>query len=98
MTAAEKFYHSKAWKDCREAFITERRMIDGGLCQRCHGTPGYIVHHKIHLNEHNITDPDIALSFSNLEFVCHKCHNDEHFGHYSQLRVSFSPEGKVLPR
>jgi len=92
---AKEFYHSKRWHDCRKAFIAERRIIDGGLCQHCHSAPGYIVHHKIHLTPQNIGNADIALAFSNLEYVCHECHNIEHFGR--KMRVSFSADGKPLP-
>lgn len=92
---AKRFYKSKQWQKCRNNFINERRMIDGGICQRCLKAPGYIVHHKIHLSPQNIDNPDISLNFNNLEFVCHECHNDEHFGH--KMRVKFTIDGKVLP-
>ena len=70
---AEKFYKSKAWQDCREAFFIFRH----GLCERC-GRPGKIVHHKIYLTPENINDPYITLSFENLELLCSSCHNKEH--------------------
>ena len=92
---AKHFYKSKQWHDCRKAFISERTIIDGGLCQRCHERMGYIVHHKIHITPQNINNPDITLNFDNLEYVCHDCHNKEHFG--EKMRVNFDSEGKVLP-
>jgi 5-methylcytosine-specific restriction protein A len=70
---AEKFYKSKAWQDCREAFFISKH----GLCERC-GRPGLIVHHRIYLTPQNINDPNITLSFENLELLCSSCHNNEH--------------------
>lgn len=70
---AKQFYKSKAWQDCRQAYIIYRY----GLCERC-GRPGDIVHHKIHLNPSNINDPSITLNFDNLELLCQDCHNRAH--------------------
>ena len=70
---AEAFYKSAAWLHCREAYIEHVH----GLCERCH-RPGYIVHHKIYLTPDNIADPDVALNFDNLEYLCLDCHNREH--------------------
>lgn len=77
---AKSFYNSSAWKHCRSAFISHRINIDGGLCQECKERLGYIVHHRILLNEINILNPDITLSFDNLEYVCKPCH-DKFEGH-----------------
>ena len=70
---AEKFYKSKAWRDCREAYFIFRH----GLCERC-GEPGKIVHHKEYLTPENINDPNVTLSFENLELLCLPCHSNEH--------------------
>lgn len=70
---AKPFYKSKAWRDCREAFFISKH----GLCERC-GRPGLIVHHRIYLTPQNINDPNITLSFENLELLCSSCHNNEH--------------------
>lgn len=70
---AKKFYKSKAWLNCRAAYI--KKVF--GLCERC-GQPGKIVHHKIYLNQENINKPEITLDFSNLEYLCQNCHNAEH--------------------
>ena len=40
--------------------------------------PAEIVHHKIHLNAENITDPTITLNPMNLEALCRTCHGEEH--------------------
>jgi len=82
------FYKSSAWKDCRAAYIAKV----GGLCERClskgYYVPGNIVHHKVHINPDNITDPDVLLSFDNLEYLCMYCHNQEHFGNKKRYRVN----------
>lgn len=75
---AKAFYKSRAWQECRQAFI----IASGGLCNRCAArgliVPGYIVHHKIILTPDNINDPNVALNFDNLEYLCHACHDAEH--------------------
>ena len=70
---AEKFYKSKAWRDCRNAYFISKH----GLCERC-GRSGKIVHQKIYLASENINDPNITLSWDNLELVCETCHQHEH--------------------
>lgn len=75
---AKDFYHSQAWRDCSAKY----KASVGGLCEHCLANgfvvPAEIVHHKIHLTPDNITDPDITLSFGNLEALCRKCHGDKH--------------------
>lgn len=73
---AKAFYKSAAWQKCRQSFIAERMLIDGGLCQLCKKHLGYIVHHKVMLNESNINNADVTLNFDNLMYVCKKCHDD----------------------
>lgn len=72
---AKKFYKSKAWKQCREAFF----YLKHGICERCNGV-GKIVHHKILLTAKNINDPRITLNDEHLELLCQDCHNNEHMG------------------
>lgn len=97
---AKKFYNSKKWERCRDSFIEERVMIDGGLCEVCQEVPGYIVHHKIILTEKNINNPDIALSWDNLQYVCKKCH-DKFEGHGVGHKVNayciFDDDGQPIP-
>lgn len=75
---AKAFYGSEAWKDCREAY----KHSVGYLCENCKRKgilkAGDIVHHRIHLTPENVNNPDIALSFANLELVCRECHADLH--------------------
>ena len=98
---AEAFYNSEAWHRCRRAYIAERLMIDGGLCEECGERVGYIVHHMIPLTEQNINDPEITLSFDLLEYVCKSCH-DQFEGHGVVKegltpRLRFDGEGQPLP-
>lgn len=90
---AKKFYTSKAWRDCRNAFFIYRH----GLCNRCGGA-GKIVHHKIVLNPFNINDPDVSLNFTNLELLCQDCHNKEHHEKYSPTAegLTFNVDGDLV--
>lgn len=99
---AKQFYASKAWKNCRESYISQRMLIDGGLCEECHEEQGYILHHKIMLTEHNINNPNISLNHSNLKYVCKECH-DQYEGHgvhnnHKPLNVLFDANGMPLGR
>lgn len=72
------FYASRAWEECRESFIKERVLLDGGFCQRCGQRLGYIVHHVNKITEANVNDSVITLAHENLEFLCQECHNQVH--------------------
>ena len=82
---AIKFYNSKAWKKCREAY----KQSVNGLCERClkagKYVPGDEVHHKIPLTPENINNPYITLSFENLELLCSSCHSIEHNRKYKEI-------------
>lgn len=95
---AEGFYHSKAWKSTRRAYFESRH----GLCERCLArgevTAGEIVHHKVHLTPQNISDPAIALSFSNLELLCRDCHGAAHSERVFEQRVAFDEHGNLVRR
>lgn len=95
---ARKFYGSRAWEKCRASYI----VSVNGLCERCLANgkyvPGDEVHHKIWLSPENINDPDITLSFENLELLCSSCHSKEHNEKYSPVRegISFTETGDVI--
>ncbi len=94
----EKFYHTTQWRKCRAAFVA----LNHGKCQIC-GKKGNLVHHRIHLNEENVDNPDIALNFDNLELLCKDCHNKIHADHDSGREnkptlVEFTPDGDVIVR
>lgn len=80
------FYKTIQWKECRNAYMKAQR----GLCEECLKmgliTPAEIVHHKIHLNPQNMSDPNITLNWDNLEAVCRKCHAEIHEGEYAKQR------------
>ena len=91
---AAAFYKSKAWKDCRAAYI--RRV--GGLCERCleRGVyrAGEIVHHKVYITPETVGDPSVLLSFGNLELLCRECHGEEH-GRLKK-RYRFDEDGRCV--
>lgn len=74
MKRAKAFYKSRVWQQCRRVAL-ER---DNYLCQLCLAdeilTPADVVHHIEHLED----APSKALKLSNLQSVCHACHNALH--------------------
>ena len=95
---AKKFYNSKEWRSCRASFISERITIDGGMCQSCKESPGYIVDHVIELNSINIKDPTITLNFNNFNYLCLVCHNKKTFTKHKNIRdgLTFDEEGNLI--
>lgn len=100
---ARAFYHSKAWKTTRDAYMRAGR----GLCEPCLAAGKYvqaeIVHHKVHLTPENVDDPEITLNENNLERVCRDCHARAHPEVYGldeeqPLRVGFDENGNVVRR
>lgn len=87
---AKKFYRSKAWKQCREAYVKSVY----GLCERC-GKPGQELHHKIFLNPLNINDSNITLNWDNLIFLCKDCHFAEH-RKTNPLINNFKKKNKII--
>lgn len=75
-----KFYASKQWHKARKGYIAHRVNIDGGRCEECNFSQGYIVHHIIPITEANIGDAEVSLSWSNFRYVCKDCH-DLYDGH-----------------
>lgn len=90
---AKGFYQSSQWRKCRNAYF----QMKHGLCERCSET-GKIVHHKKYLNESNINDVEITLSFDNLELLCQDCHNKEHNEKYgiNVDGVKFNSNGELI--
>lgn len=97
---AEKFYKSKAWRKCREAYIDERMLIDGGMCEECHEQLGYIVHHKVRLTPENINNPEISLNHKLLKYDCKECHDREevHLFVKNEYKYKFDENGEIIPR
>lgn len=96
---AKQFYNSKAWQRCRDSYIAGRVAIDGGLCEHCRKSPGYIVHHTVLLTPGNIDDPEISLNHERLEYVCKSCHDEEHYRDMNgeERRIYFDEEGQPIP-
>ena len=88
---SKKFYHSKAWSDTQKAFMTSRNYI----CERC-GNAAVIVHHKEHLTPENITNPNVALDWSNLQALCMDCHAEVHAGIPTQPGLMFDDRGNLV--
>ena len=85
---AKAFYSSKQWRETSAAYMQSKLYI----CERC-GAAASICHLRKHLNERNISNPYITLSWDNLEALCQECHNIEHMR--SGNRVSFDSSGNI---
>lgn len=92
---AEAFYKSRAWQETAEAYRRSRK----GLCERCLAegiiTAGEIVHHKRWLTPENINDPEVTLSWGNLELVCRKHHGEAHSKEKAR-RYRVDKNGRVI--
>ena len=74
----ERFYTTRAWRKCREAFLKEK----GGLCEICLSKgliePAVHVHHRKPITPENLSDPSITLDTRNLMALCEECHAAQH--------------------
>lgn len=75
---ATKLYKSKQWQHTRDAYLKSV----GGLCENCikQGIyrPAEIIHHIEHVEPWNIENPEVTLSWNNLEALCRDCHAEQH--------------------
>jgi len=87
---AASFYKSPVWQGCRNSYMASVH----GLCEECLSrgvyTPAEIVHHIKEITPENIHDPDVALSWSNLEAVCRECHAEKHGARIRRYRLDAS--------
>ena len=94
---AEQFYLSNSWKQCRASFLQSKQY----LCERCSTqhdpVVASIVHHRIYITQENIIDPNITLSWNNLEALCPDCHNREHHAAERKPRYAFDNNGELVP-
>lgn len=94
---AKAFYKSKAWQNCRSAYIKSV----GGLCEDCLAcgiyTPAKVVHHIECITPENINNPRITLDFNNLKAVCQDCHALEH-KRKTQNRYIIDENGNIFQR
>lgn len=89
---AKAFYNSGAWRDTQRLFL----MHENYICAACGGA-ACIVHHVRHIAPGNIYDPNITLSFDNLQALCLPCHNTIHgSGSACADGVSFDDRGNVV--
>lgn len=92
-----RFYKTQRWRDTRDAYMSYRNH----LCENCLAkgiyTPAEIVHHKEHITASNVTNPEITLSWDNLQALCRKCHAEQHDEVYgrNKLRYEFV-NGNIL--
>lgn len=89
---AEEFYKGNAWKKTRAAYLASKSYT----CERC-GRAATVVHHKQYLTRDTISDPDVSLSFDNLEALCETCHQHEH--HCSEAvadGLKFTASGELV--
>lgn len=87
---AKQFYNSSAWKKTSKAYAASKFF----LCEKCK-RQGYIVHHVKHLTPQNINDPEIALSWGNLMYLCLECHNRIH-GKQDERKMLFDEDGNMI--
>lgn len=91
---AKQFYSSKAWQSCRNEYAKRKSYLCEECLRRGIYKPGVIVHHVEELTPLNITKPEIALNFDNLELLCRDCHNEIHDIHSRWSKVNAKKKEK----
>lgn len=96
---AKQFYGSPAWKQTRRAYMKSV----GGLCERCMANgivkPAEVVHHKKPINEKNVGNANVTLSWNNLQALCAACHaevHDEIYRERTGRRYKIEKNGHVV--
>ena len=91
---SRQLYNSAHWKRTRKAYISSVHY----QCERC-GEPGQELHHKIALSPSNINNPEIAYGWSNLQYLCFRCHQQITKGTEGATRdgLRFDDDGQVVP-
>ena len=56
--------------------------------------PAFFVHHKEYITDLNYEDDNVFFNIDNMESLCKKCHNQEHFG--SKEEYSFDKNGDLI--
>ena len=95
---AKAFYKSAEWQRCREAYAQSVHYLCEDCLKRGIYRPGVIVHHIEELTPFNITNPEIALGFNNLRFVCRDCHAKEHKASEKGRRYLIGENGEIILR
>ncbi|PEW67196.1 HNH endonuclease [Bacillus cereus] len=91
---AKAFYNGAAWRKCKDGFMQSKNY----LCERCGGI-AVICHHKQYITPQNIHDPNITLSWNNLEALCMTCHTQEHLsGGICAEGLAFDSKGNLIQK
>jgi 5-methylcytosine-specific restriction protein A len=69
----DAFYSGNRWMDLRDRFLRKNP-----LCSRCKARGEIVEAALVHHVVDRLIDPKMAYSWTNLEAVCHSCHNKEH--------------------
>lgn len=89
---AESFYNNSHWRKVSKAFMQSKNYI----CERC-GKPARICHHVKHITPQNIHDPEITMSWDNLECLCQECHTRHHLAGKECIEgLCFNSEGEII--
>ena len=94
---AQTFYNSKAWKRCKEAYLSKANHLCEICLEQGKYTPADIVHHKIFLTDENFGDAALMFGFDNLQAVCIEHHNDIHGKTKTKRRWAFV-DGKLITK
>ena len=86
-------YKSKRWQKLRKL-----KLYINPFCERCSRNgiynSAYIIHHKEYITDLNYLDDNIFYNLDNLESLCLKCHNQEHFG--DEEEYIFDEDGNLI--
>lgn len=88
-----KKYHSKRWQRLRK-----QKLILNPTCERCAKrkiyVSAYFVHHKEYITDKNYEDDNVFFNIDNLESLCKKCHQREHFA--TKVDYTFDENGDLI--
>lgn len=90
---ALKFYKSKTWKSASAAYRAAHPLCEKCLTKGIYN-PAQLVHHRIHIDENNLSNPQITLNPDNLESLCRKCHGEEH--REERQTFEFAEDGSLV--